>query len=103
MNHKKGWLMKGLYILCFWLGIISIPLALIVFLAKSHEWGIFIGLWPPTLLILSYILEQKTRWAFSLNFWPWVTSNFLFLFLKNSWGRFLLYSVRSSSFLFQLT
>jgi len=53
--------MKGLSILCFWLGIISIPLALIVFLAKSHEWGIFVGLWPPTLLILSYILEQKTR------------------------------------------
>jgi len=53
--------MKGLSILCFWLGIISIPLALIVFLAKSHEWGIFVGLWPPTLLILSYILEQKAR------------------------------------------
>jgi len=53
--------MKQLSVLCFWLGIISIPLALIVFLAESHEWGIFIGLWPPTLLILSYILEQKTR------------------------------------------
>jgi len=54
--------MKKLSILCFWLGIISIPAALIVFLARSHEWGIFVGLWPPTLLILSYILEQKARW-----------------------------------------
>jgi hypothetical protein len=52
--------MKGLSQLCFWLGIIAIPLSLIVFFGKAHEWGIFVGLWPPTLLILSYILERKS-------------------------------------------
>ena len=53
--------MKGLSVLCFWAGLISIPLALIVFFGKAHEWGIFVGLWPSTLLILSYILEQKSK------------------------------------------
>jgi hypothetical protein len=52
--------MKGLSTLCFWIGLLAIPAALIVFFAKSHEWGTFIGLWPATLLILSYILEQKS-------------------------------------------
>ena len=52
--------MKGLSQLCFWLGIIAIPLSLILFFAVTHEWGIFVGLWPPTLLILSYILERKS-------------------------------------------
>ena len=52
--------MKGIATLSFWLGLLSIPAALIVFFASSHEVGIFIGLWPATLLILSYILEQKT-------------------------------------------
>ena len=52
--------MKGLSQLCFWLGIIAIPLSLIVFFGVSHEWGIFVGLWPATLLILSYILEKKS-------------------------------------------
>ncbi|MGD8228480.1 MAG: hypothetical protein PVH82_13980 [Desulfobacteraceae bacterium] len=52
--------MKGIATLSFWLGLLSIPAALIVFFARSHEAGIFIGLWPATLLILSYILEQKT-------------------------------------------
>ena len=52
--------MKGLATLSFWLVLLSIPAALIVFFARSHEVGIFIGLWPATLLILSYILEQKT-------------------------------------------
>ena len=53
--------MKGLSQLCFWLGIIAIPLSLILFFAVTHEWGIFVGLWPPTLLILSYILENKSK------------------------------------------
>lgn len=52
--------MKGLATISFWLGLLSIPAALIVFFARSHEVGIFIGLWPATLLILSYILERKT-------------------------------------------
>ena len=52
--------MKGLSQLCFWLGIIAIPLSLIVFFGVAHEWGIFVGLWPATLLILSYILEKKS-------------------------------------------
>jgi len=52
--------MKGLSQLCFWLGIIAIPLSLVVFFGVSHEWGIFVGLWPATLLILSYILEKKS-------------------------------------------
>jgi hypothetical protein len=51
--------MKSLSTISFWLGLLSIPAALIVFFAKSHDLGIFIGLWPATLLILSYILEKK--------------------------------------------
>ena len=27
--------------------------------AHDERWGIFVGLWPVTLLVLSYILEKK--------------------------------------------
>jgi len=27
--------------------------------AHAERWGIFVGLWPVTLLVLSYILEKK--------------------------------------------
>ncbi len=51
--------MKGLATLCFWLGILAIPAALIVYFGYQPELGIFVGHWPPTLLILGYILEQN--------------------------------------------
>ena len=52
--------MKLLSDICFWIGILSIPAALIIFAGFNlHDWGIFVGLWPATLLILSYILEIK--------------------------------------------
>jgi len=52
--------MKLLSDICFWIGILSIPAALIIFAGFNlHDWGIFVGLWPATLLILSYILEKK--------------------------------------------
>jgi hypothetical protein len=27
--------------------------------AHAERWGLFVGLWPVTLLVLSYILERK--------------------------------------------
>ena len=52
--------MKLLSDICFWIGILSIPAALIIFAGFNlHDWGIFVGLWPATLRILSYILEKK--------------------------------------------
>ena len=30
--------------------------------AHAERWGIFVGLWPVTLLVLSYILEKKTKY-----------------------------------------
>ena len=54
--------MKELATICFWVGLLSIIAALILFVGfKLHDWGLFVGLWPPTLLILSYILEQKSK------------------------------------------
>ena len=29
--------------------------------AHAERWGIFVGLWPVTLLVLSYVLEKKMR------------------------------------------
>lgn len=78
--------MKTLSQVLFWLGIVSIPLswlmwyfgadieigrqvmgtvadpALRAVLQEAHaeRWGIFVGLWPVTLLVLSYILEKKS-------------------------------------------
>ena len=76
-------------ILCqgvFWLGIVSIPLSWLMWYfgaelemgrqvmsnitdpalqaalkeAHAERWGIFVGLWPVTLLVLGYIVERKT-------------------------------------------
>jgi hypothetical protein len=29
--------------------------------AHAERWGIFVGLWPVTFLVLSYILEKKDK------------------------------------------
>ncbi len=79
--------MKRLPEVLFWLGIISAPLAWLLWYvgpeiellrpvlsgiedpalravlqeAHAERWGIFVGLWPVTLLVLSYILEKKAQ------------------------------------------
>ena len=77
--------MKTLSQILFWLAIASIPLSWLMWYfgaeievarqvmtkiadpalkaalmeAHAERWGIFVGLWPVTLLVLSAILEQK--------------------------------------------
>jgi hypothetical protein len=75
--------MKTLATALFWLGILSIPFSWLAWFiapelgpevmssisdpamravmeeAHRERWGIYVGHWPPTLLILSYILEKK--------------------------------------------
>ena len=75
--------MKSLAQVLFWFGIISIPLSWLAWFyapevgpevmakitdpalqevmkeAHRERWGIYVGHWPPTLLILSYILDKK--------------------------------------------
>ncbi len=75
--------MKNLAQALFWLGIVSIPLSWLAWFiapeigadvmskisdpalrsvmeeAHRERWGLYVGHWPPTLLILSYILERK--------------------------------------------
>ena len=79
--------MKPLSQVLFWLGIASIPLSWVMWYfgagleigrqvignisdpamqavlkeAHAERWGIFIGLWPATLMVLSYIIEKKSR------------------------------------------
>ncbi|MHC4321630.1 MAG: hypothetical protein ACYST3_05080 [Planctomycetota bacterium] len=77
--------MKILSQVLFWLGIVCVPLswlmwyfgpeigmqvignvadpALRVVLQEAHaeRWGIFVGLWPVTLLVLSYILGERAK------------------------------------------
>ncbi len=79
--------MKRLPEVLFWLGIVSAPLAWILWYvgpeielvrpvlsgiddpalravfqeAHAERWGIFVGIWPVTLLVLSYIVEKKTQ------------------------------------------
>jgi hypothetical protein len=79
--------MKLLSQILFWTGIVSIPLswlmwyfgpeieigrqvvnnindpALRAVLMEAHaeRWGIFVATWPVTLLVLSYILEKKSK------------------------------------------
>ena len=79
--------MKHLPQVLFWAGIVSFPLswlmwdfgpeieigrqvvsniddpALRAVLMEAHaeRWGIFVGLWPVTFLVLSYILEKKDK------------------------------------------
>ena len=78
--------MKTLSQVLFWIGIASIPLSWLMWYfggeiemgrqvigniadpvleavlkeAHAERWGIFVGLWPVTLLVLSYILEKKS-------------------------------------------
>jgi hypothetical protein len=78
--------MKTLSQVLFWLGIASIPLSWLMWYfgveiemgrqvignvtepalqaalkeAHAERWGIFVGLWPVTLVVLSYILERKS-------------------------------------------
>lgn len=71
-----------LFQICFWAGLISVPLSIGMWFlapdlsgvafdgivdpvlrealkgAHSERWGIFVGLWPPTLLVLSLILSK---------------------------------------------
>ncbi len=76
--------MKNLPQLLFWLGIVSIPLSWLVWYfgldldvrsvtssiadpalkavlqeAHAERWGIFVGLWPVTLLVLSSVVEKR--------------------------------------------
>ena len=79
--------MKHLPQVLFWAGIVSISLSWLMWYfgpeieigrqvisnindptlrevlmeAHAERWGIFVGLWPVTLLVLSYILEKKTK------------------------------------------
>ena len=79
--------MKTLPKLLFLLGIVSIPLSWVVWYfgpeiellrpvlkdiadpalkavlqeAHAERWGIFIGLWPVTLLVLGAVLEEKVQ------------------------------------------
>lgn len=76
--------MKKLSKVLFWFGIVSIPISWLAWLyapeigrdvlsgitdpnlrlvmeeAHRERWGIYVGHWPPTLLILSYILDAKS-------------------------------------------
>ena len=79
--------MKTLPKLLFWLGIVSIPLSWLVWYlgpeiellrpvlsdiadpalkaalqeAHAERWGIFVGLWPVTLLVLSAVVEKRAQ------------------------------------------
>ena len=79
--------MKSLPQVLFWLGIISIPLAWLVWYvapemeilrpvlsgiddsalravlqeAHAERLGIWVGIWPVTLLVLSYLVEKKVQ------------------------------------------
>jgi hypothetical protein len=79
--------MKMLPQVLFWLGIASIPLSWLVWYlgpeiellrpvldgigdaalqealreAHAERWGLFIGLWPVTLLVMSFVVEKRTQ------------------------------------------
>ncbi len=79
--------MKRLPEVLFWLGLLSAPLAWFLWYvgpeielvrpvlsgiddpalravlqeAHAERWGIFVGLWPVTLLVLSYIVEKRVQ------------------------------------------
>ena len=79
--------MEKLPQMLFWLGIASIPLSWLVWYfgpeielvrpvisgiadpalkavlqeARAERWGIFVGLWPVTLLVLSSVVEKRTQ------------------------------------------
>ncbi len=77
--------MQTLSQVLFWVGLLSIPLSWLMWFfgpqiemrrhvlgkitdpalktvlqeAHAERWGIFVGLWPVTLLVLSFILEKR--------------------------------------------
>ena len=77
--------METLSRVLFWVGLLSIPLSWLVWFfgpqmeigrhvfskitdpalrvalqeAHAERWGIFVGLWPVTLFVLSFILEKR--------------------------------------------
>lgn len=77
--------METLSQVLFWAGLISIPLSWLVWFfgpqievgrhvlgniadpalraalqeAHAERWGLFVGLWPATLLVLSFVLEKR--------------------------------------------
>ncbi len=79
--------MKQLPQLLFWAGILSVPLAWVLWYigpnielirpvlgsiedpalravlqeAHAERWGLFVGIWPVTLLVLSQIVGQKVQ------------------------------------------
>ncbi len=79
--------MKMLPQVVFWLGIVSIPLAWLLWYlgpgieilrpvltgiedpalravlqeAHAERWGMFVGLWPVTLLVLSQVVEKRVQ------------------------------------------
>jgi low temperature requirement protein LtrA len=79
--------MKSLPQILFWLGLASIPLSWLLWYigpeievvrpvlssikdpvlkavqqeAHAERWGIFVGLWPVTLLVLSSVLERRAQ------------------------------------------
>ena len=79
--------MKALPQVLFWLGIVSVPLAWLMWFlgpeievvrsvlgqiddpalraalqeAHAERWGLFVGIWPVTLLVLSVVAERKLQ------------------------------------------
>ena len=77
--------METLSQVLFWVGLVSIPLSWLVWFfgprievgrhvlsniadpalraalqeAHAERWGIFVGLWPATLLVLSFVVEKR--------------------------------------------
>ena len=51
---------------CYYFGAVSIPISILLwFLVKGEDkssgerWGIFVGLWAPTLMICGKVLEDR--------------------------------------------
>jgi hypothetical protein len=78
--HHKEISMSFLSRLCFYAGLLSVPLSICLWAwgpewpgsissftdsaqraAHQERWGLFVGLWSPTLLILSQIFEARSR------------------------------------------
>ncbi len=86
LSQDQFWLkMKPLSQVLFWIGLLCIPLSWLVWYlgpefeigrqvmgdiadpalrlvlkeAHAERWGMFVGLWPVTLLVMSYIIEKK--------------------------------------------
>ena len=79
--------MKALPQVLFWLGIVSVPFAWLMWFlgpeievvrsvlgqiddpalraalqeAHAERWGLFVGIWPVTLLVLSVVAERKLQ------------------------------------------